>query len=163
MHRGEAPGWQLAPETGLAAQRQEAAAPLARTVEPQAVISQVAVAIGRTSDRRVEIRLDPPELGRVQIHLTPVDGGVQAMVLSDRPETSDLLRRHAEALARELGEAGYGNVDLSFATGGETPAGREAPRTSEWAQAAVSPAAPETAPAAAAPRRATAAGLDVRL
>ena len=128
--------------------------------QPQAVIGQVAVAIGRTSDRRVEIRLDPPELGRVQIHLTPVDGGVQAMVLADRPETQDLLRRHAEALARELGEAGYGNVEprLRRRRRGAARAAT-APRTSELGAGSGRrrPRA-EAAPAPAAPRRAPPAG-----
>ena len=99
-----------------------------QTVAPQAVMAQLAVAIGKASDRRVEIRLDPPELGRVQIHLTPVDGGMQAMVLSDRPETHDLLRRHAEVLARELDAAGYDSVSLDFAAGHEARAATAAKR-----------------------------------
>ena len=103
--------------------------------QPQAVIGQVAVAISKASDRKVEIRLDPPELGRVQIHLTPIDGGVQAVVMAQRPETQDLLRRHAEMLAHELGAAGYGNVSLDFAAGGEAPAGRGDARA-DWAHAA---------------------------
>jgi hypothetical protein len=138
---------------------------LPQTVAPQAVMSQLAVAIGKASDRRVEIRLDPPELGRVQIHLTPIDGGLQAMVLADRPETHDLLRRHAEMLARELGAAGYDSVDLQFAAGGETP-GRDAPRDMDWAEAtgvATPDAVPATAAAAQAPRRSVAGALDIRL
>ena len=111
----------------------------------------------------VEIRLDPPELGRVQIHLTPTDGGLQAVVLADRPETGDLLRRHAAELARELGEAGYGEVSLDFAAGGEAPrdeAPAPPPRDGWTAPlAAVEPTAAAPAPAA----RPGSGPLDIRL
>lgn len=167
-HDTTPPAWHLTADTG--AVRGEAAVPAPaqpQAAAPQAVVSQLAVAIGRASDRRVEIRLDPPELGRVQIHLTPVDGGLQAMVLSDRPETNDLLRRHAELLARELNAAGYGSVSLDFAAGGETPA-HDAPRgdRAHATAAPVSGAVSEAAAAVAlapAPRRTPSGGLDIRL
>ena len=123
------------------------------------------MAVSRSSERHLEIRLDPPELGRVQIHLTPQDGGVQAVVLADRPETQDLLRRHAEALARELGDAGYGNVTLDFAAGQQaTPERRDEGAVAlalANAERAVTeaPAAPVAVPARAAPSGA----LDIRL
>jgi hypothetical protein len=128
------------------------------------VAGQVAVAIARAAEEKLEIRLDPPELGKVQIHLTRHEGGIQAVVLADRPETQDLLRRHAEVLARELGEAGYDSVRLDFA-GGEARAGRDEAPDFDWAtQAAPGPAVAAEAPAPAAqPRRSAAGGLDVRL
>ena len=98
----------------------------------------------------------------MQIQLTRTDGGVQAVVLADRPETQDLLRRHADALARELGQAGYDTVSLDFG-GGAAHAGREG-AAMDWFEEA--PAVPATAPApapTAAPRRSLAGGLDVRL
>ena len=110
---------------------------------------QLAVAIGRSPDRdRLEIRLDPPELGRVQIHLIRHDGALQALVMADRPETQDLLRRNAEALARELGEAGYDSVSLDFA-GGEARAGRDDQRAMDWAQ--LTPGSAEATASAEAP------------
>ena len=133
---------------------------------PPAVAGQVAVAIGRASDDKLEIRLDPPELGRVQIQLTRHDGGIQAVVMADRPETQDLLRRHAEVLVRELGQAGYDSVSLDFA-GGEARAGRDDARSLDWAQAA--PAAPAAAgrrrrppPGAAAPPAGSTSASDPR-
>jgi flagellar hook-length control protein FliK len=171
VREAAAPGWSLsATDAGQGPARPAPAAPHApiqaqppaQAASPSAVAGQVAVAIGRASDDKVEIRLDPPELGRVQIQLTRHDGGVQAVVLADRPETQDLLRRHAEVLVRELGEAGYGSVSLDFA-GGEARAGREDARSFEWAEAAPGePVAVAAAPAAA-PRRSAAGGLDVRL
>ena len=122
----------------------------------------MAVAIGKAADRRVEIRLDPPELGRVQIHLTPVDGGVQAVVLADRPETQDLLRRHAEALARELGAAGYGSVSLDFAAGSEARrTATSGPRRSGRRPRLSRPRSRRRRRAVG--RRSLAGGLDVRL
>ncbi len=167
------PAWHLAADSSLAPSRAEAApAPalgqtqaVLQAVQPQAIVGQVSVAIGRASSDDIEIRLDPPELGRVQIHLTRHDGGIQAMVLSDRPETHDLLRRHAEALARELGSAGFDNVSLDFAAGGEARPGRDEARGLDWMQAAPGLTA-ATSPEAPAPRTAVrdiAGGLDIRL
>ena len=113
----------------------------------------------------MEIRLDPPELGRVQIHLTRLDGGIQAVVLADRPETQDLLRRHAEVLARELGGPDTTTVSLDFAAGGEARGGRDeaAGRTGRRSRrAAAAPSPPRRRP----PRRRAASlagGLDIRL
>jgi hypothetical protein len=104
----------------------------------------------------------------VQIHLTRHDGAIQAVVLAERPETQDLLRRHAEVLARELGEAGYDGVSLDFAGGG-MQARPEDPGRRDWSQAAARPAAAEPAAASAGAlaaggwRRSAAGGLDVRL
>jgi hypothetical protein len=104
----------------------------------------------------VEIRLDPPELGRVQIQLNPGDGGLQAVVLAERPETQDLLRRHAETLARDLNAAGYTNVSLDFAAGGEAAPRRDEPESG-------GPAPTAAVEIAVAPARAPADGLDIRL
>ncbi|MFO1140908.1 MAG: flagellar hook-length control protein FliK [Amaricoccus sp.] len=154
--------WHLA-RSAEPAQR-DAAPPPPSPTSPHPLVAQIAVAVSRSPERHLEIRLDPPELGRVQIHLTPQDGGVQAVVLADRPETQDLLRRHAEALARELGDAGYGNVTLDFAAGRQaTPERRDEGAT---ALALVGTGRiPEATPApVAAPARATLSGaLDIRL
>ena len=82
-------------------------------------------------------------------------------MLADRPETGDLLRRHAAELARALGEAGYGEVSLDFAAGGEAP--RDEPPPPPQAAWSLPLAAVEATPgpAPAAPRGA--GPLDVRL
>jgi flagellar hook-length control protein FliK len=147
-HEAARPAWRLAAKA--------AGAVRAEPAPPQALAGQITLAIGRASDHRVEIRLDPPELGRVQIQLNPGDGGLQAIVLAERPETQDLLRRHAETLARDLNAAGYTNVSLDFAAGGEAAPRRDEPETG----GAPAPAAVEIA---VAPARAPADGLDIRL
>ena len=160
------PTWQLAAGPAQAHARTEAPVQmpaLPPTVPPQAVMAQVAVAIGGTSDDRVELRLDPPELGRVQIHLTRMDGGIQAVVMADRPETQDLLRRHAEVLARELGSAGYDSVSLDFAAGHEARPRLGEAREVDWAEAAPEAPTVPALPVPAAPRASFAGGLDIRL
>jgi hypothetical protein len=83
----------------------------------------VAQAIVAGADRnRIELRLDPPELGRVSIDLRLDDGAVTASVSAERPETLDLLRRHADALQRELSSAGFERATLAFGDRGD---GRE--------------------------------------
>jgi hypothetical protein len=56
---------------------------------------------------RFEIRLDPPELGRIDVRLdVHRDGHVTSRLVVERVETLDLLRRDAPALERALQSAG---------------------------------------------------------
>jgi hypothetical protein len=55
----------------------------------------------------------------VSIDMRLEDGGVSASVTAERPETLDLLRRHADALQRELSSAGFDRASLAFGDGGE--------------------------------------------
>jgi flagellar hook-length control protein FliK len=67
-----------------------------------------------TGERSVELRLDPPELGRVILTLTPADQGISGQVLAERSDTLELLRRSLDELARELHDQGFGDVALSL-------------------------------------------------
>ena len=61
---------------------------------------------------RFEIRLDPPELGRIDVRLdVDRDGNVTSRLTVDRPETLDLLRRDATGLERALQDAGLKTAD----------------------------------------------------
>lgn len=56
---------------------------------------------------RFDIRLDPPEMGRIDIRMeVRKDGQVAAHMTVDRPETLDLLQRDARALQQALNNAG---------------------------------------------------------
>lgn len=146
------------PPTTHAAPLHGAALHLAHA-DPHTLCTQLAVAVSASDDSRVEIRLDPPELGRVHIHLTTTDGGVQATVTAQRPETQDFLRRHADTLAEELAAAGYGDVSLDFAAGEGAPRRDERP-PADWRTLAH---AAEPAPVAPTRRRDMPGGLDIRL
>ena len=93
----------------------------AQAVPPQ--VSQVSSAILSSTDASFDIHLSPAELGKVRISLTPSDAGILVTVLADRPETLDLLRRHADLLAQDFREIGYENAAFSFGAGGQDDAG----------------------------------------
>jgi flagellar hook-length control protein FliK len=66
-------------------------------------------------DRNFSIRLDPPELGRIEVNLNVnASGHAQAEISADRPQTLDLLQRDAPALERALKDAGL-NLAGGFA------------------------------------------------
>ncbi|HSL79615.1 MAG TPA: flagellar hook-length control protein FliK [Pseudolabrys sp.] len=89
--------------------------------QPAAVpLSGVAIEIAGKAlagKNRFEIRLDPPELGRIDVRLdVDRDGNVTSRLTVDRPDTLDLLRRDAAGLERALQDAGLktANNGLQF-------------------------------------------------
>jgi flagellar hook-length control protein FliK len=59
-----------------------------------------------------EIRLDPPELGRIEVRLdVDRDGNVTSRLIADRQDTLDLLRRDSSGLERALQDAGLKTGD----------------------------------------------------
>jgi len=87
-----------------------------------AVIQQVSGAIAKLADGKVELRLDPPELGRVTISFSSTDSGISAQIIGEKQDIVDLLRRHAEIFSRELTKSGISDAALDFSfqdTGGE--------------------------------------------
>jgi flagellar hook-length control protein FliK len=82
--------------------------------------TQVAREIVRRFDgenTRFELRLDPPELGRVDVRLdVSRDHRVTAMVTADSPQALTELARHARELTQSLQSAGLELADngLSF-------------------------------------------------
>jgi flagellar hook-length control protein FliK len=86
------------------------------TANPNAVpdTSALAVTIATKSQAGVkhfDIRLDPPELGRVDVRLSVNDAGkAQASLTVEKPQTLELLQKDSTHLERALKEAG---LDLS--------------------------------------------------
>lgn len=148
-------GWRLEADAPAATTtRADTPAPAA-----QPVARQIAAAVTQASSGIVEIRLDPPELGRVQIRLEPAEEGLRAIILAERPETQDLLRRNAPELTRDLNAAGYARVSLDFAAGGE-----RAPRDMRPPAGLVAATgAPETTAIPAVIPIHISGGLDIRL
>ena len=72
--------------------------------------AMVASEIARNVQRgvtRFEIRLDPPELGRVDVHLKINDDGkVQAHLVVERRDTLDMFLRDQRGMERALENAG---------------------------------------------------------
>jgi hypothetical protein len=91
-----------------------AAAPVVVAV-PLAVLALEISARAQTGKNRFEIRLDPPELGRINVRLdVDRDGHVTSHLLVDRADTLDLLRRDASNLERALQQAGLKTSDNSL-------------------------------------------------
>lgn len=65
-------------------------------------------------DKPVEIKLNPVELGRVRMVLTPSEAGVTVSILADRSDTLDLMRRNIDDLGRSLADMGYEDISFSF-------------------------------------------------
>jgi flagellar hook-length control protein FliK len=82
------------------------------TAIPIAGLAVEITAHARAGKNRFEIRLDPPELGRIDVRLD-VDhqGKVTSHVVVDRVETLDILRRDAPQLERSLQDAGLNTAD----------------------------------------------------
>lgn len=113
----------LVQQAALAPQPQDAsqasatpAAPAQLTPQPPAVpLAGVAVQIAGMAfagKNHFEIRLDPPELGRIEVRLAvDRDGNTTARLIADRADTLDLLRRDANGLERALQDAGLKTAD----------------------------------------------------
>lgn len=101
----------------------QATGPSASAV-PQTAASVMAAVVGaipaaNTPTDRVEVILSPEELGRVQMDFRADGDGMRVFLTAERPETLDLLRRHADQLASELRQAGYSGASLSFGQWGQ--------------------------------------------
>ncbi len=79
---------------------------------PQSPLSMSVLAVhiaqqAKDGAKRFDIRLDPPELGRLEIRMDVTrEGQVTTHLTVERPETLDLLQRDARALERALQNAG---------------------------------------------------------
>jgi flagellar hook-length control protein FliK len=79
---------------------------------PVAGLAVEIAARAQTGSNRFEIRLDPPELGRIDVRLdVDRDGQVTSRLTVDKVETLDLLRRDAPELQRALQDAGLKTSD----------------------------------------------------
>jgi hypothetical protein len=83
----------------------------------------------RAGHNRFEIRLDPAELGKIDIRLEiSRDGQALTHIAVEKPETLDMLRQDARALERALNDAGLDarRGSLSFSLGnGDNSQGRQ--------------------------------------
>jgi len=93
-----------------------AASPQVATAAVAAVATAIAANAGARRTR-FEVRLDPDDLGRVDVRLDIAhDGRVATRLIVDRPETLNMLRHDARELTRTLEQAGFQLPDagLSF-------------------------------------------------
>jgi chemotaxis protein MotD len=82
---------------------------------PLAGVAIQIVSMVQAGTNHFEIRLDPPELGRVEVRLAvDRDGHTTTSMIADRSDTLDLLRRDASGLERALQDAGLKTADNSL-------------------------------------------------
>ena len=65
----------------------------------------------------LELALSPEELGRLTISIAQDGDFVRVNVSADRPDTLDLMRRHAGELIADLKQSGFSGATLSFGQG----------------------------------------------
>ncbi|MFZ5693539.1 MAG: flagellar hook-length control protein FliK [Pseudomonadota bacterium] len=83
----------------------------AQPIPVNAIAVEIA-AQARAGNSRFEIRLDPPELGRIDVRLDiDNDGNVKSRLIIERTDTYDLLRRDQSTLERALNQAGLKTSD----------------------------------------------------
>lgn len=146
---------------------------VSRPAEQAVPVAGIAVEIAaqaRAGKNRFEIRLDPPELGRIDVRLDiDRDGKVTSRLTVDRVETLDILRRDAHSLERALNDAGLKTSDsaLQFSLRDQgfaqrDPSGQESDKTARLI--ASDAELPATATAPAYPRLpGLGGGLDIRV
>ena len=120
--------------------------------------------------KQFDIRLDPPELGRVEVRLSiDATGKASAHLSADQPQTLSLLQKDAPALTRALREAGLDvsqdglNFSLRQQAGHDSGAGAN-PAAGRAAASLLPPPPASKPPPPAPPIRGSADGrLDIRV
>ena len=117
-HPGTAPEMQAgAPAASAAATASTQAQTAVAAPVPLASLAVAITNHAKEGKSRFEIRLDPPDLGRIDVRLD-VDkhGNVTSRLVVERAETLDLLRRDSTGLERALADAGLktGDNGLQF-------------------------------------------------
>ncbi len=92
---------------------------------PDAVVEQVAVhlerLIAQQERSRIQFRLDPPELGTVEIQIEVQGNSVQAWVMADQETTRHALNQHAHQLREQLAERGLSLTQFEVGYGSSNP------------------------------------------
>ncbi len=137
---------------------------------PQPNVQAIAVSIAsqaQTGSKQFNIRLDPPELGRVDVRLM-VDstGKAQAHLAVDKPQTLELLQRDSGTLARALKDSGVqlNNNGLQFSLKGQDRQGSDAqPKGRALAVTAVPAASTSPGSVSSSTNFASGNGVDIRV
>ena len=166
---GNAPAAQTAPGPDRIAAAHAPQTGTPQPPHPAPDLHQFAVEVAartQSGAKQFDIRLDPPELGRVEVRLSiDAAGKAEAHLTADQPQTLDLLQKDASALARALRDAGLnlGQDALAFSLRNQQQqAGHDGPRHQGSRAVALPQHANETAEAAA-PRRRSLGLLDIRV
>jgi flagellar hook-length control protein FliK len=84
-------------------------------------------ASARSGKSRFEIRLDPADLGRIDVRIdVDRNGQITSHLRVEKPETLSMLRQDAPQLQRQLDDAGFktGNGGLQFSLRDQSSSGQ---------------------------------------
>ncbi|UWQ79380.1 flagellar hook-length control protein FliK [Leisingera sp. S132] len=124
---GEAPGLsQLLTEASFGSHT------VHRPEMPRMIAAQIAEAFAAKGDQKVEVSLNPQELGHVKMRVVTSETGITMIIQTERPETGDLMRRHINELAEEFRRMGYEDISFEF-SGGQAGSGGDGDGTEEGA------------------------------
>jgi len=84
------------------------------TATARHIAQQMLVTITSNEAGQSEIRLDPKELGRLRMQIFVNENTLSMTILTERPETTDLMRRHVDTLMAEFQDLGYDSLSFSF-------------------------------------------------
>jgi chemotaxis protein MotD len=106
---------QMAATSAQVSQSADASNPLVSAPVPLESLAVEITSRAQGGRNRFEIRLDPPELGRIEVRLD-IDrsGNVTSRLVVEKTETLDVLRRDAHQLERALQDAGLKTSDNSL-------------------------------------------------
>jgi len=158
-----------APATAAPAGSLNVAAATNAVVPLSGLALEIAVS-ARSGKSRFEIRLDPADLGRIDVRID-VDrsGRVTSHLTIEKPETLSMLRQDAPQLQRALDDAGLktGNGGLQFSLRDQSSSGQDGNETGRNAQRLVI-SDDETIPATVAGRTygralGSSSGVDIRV
>lgn len=149
---------QATPLPGL--DRPAASQPAAHLPMPASVPAAILAQAPQAAVAPVEVVLNPEELGKLRFEIHQQGDHIKVVLAVERPETLDLLRRHADQLVQEFRAAGYSGASLSFGHWG----GQQGGASGQSAPAEPYAPAPDTAlPPPISRSLAPSQGLNLRL
>lgn len=94
--------------------------------DPAAVVRQITDALVIQREGQIEVALSPEELGRVRLLMSGRENGLHVIIMAERPEVLDMLRRNTPALLEQFADVGIGDTSLEFRQDdSDTAEGRE--------------------------------------
>lgn len=103
--------------TSVVTQSQSATQPHPAT---QMVSATIQKAVKAGDDTNIKLRLDPPELGRIEVKMSiDKDSKARIVLTAEKPETFMMLQRDSDVLQRALDESGLdvnGEIDFELAS-----------------------------------------------
>ena len=67
-----------------------------------------------TAEKVIEVSLNPAELGRLKLSLTPAENGLVINIMAERAETIEMIRRNLNDLEQAFSKLGHENITFSF-------------------------------------------------